>query len=274
MISFPMNSVFIINLVVLSLIVISLLIGYFTGFVKQFFDLVILIISLFLAFVTSTSIASSVPILSRNLNMFDDVIFGQFSYEISNIFIWFIIVVALVSIVLHQIVKPLIKQVKHLQWMNQVDKILGLFIALIPAMIWILLFMAVALSPIFVNGKSTLEATALKPLAPIAQYVSETLTEKVDPYGLVVKVTSNEELNEQDKENIPVWLEEFGIPEDKVEIVEKFIQEEEFTETDKSVIQEYISDNKITETSARLFLEKFGLTQAEIDTSIEMFNFQ
>jgi len=274
MISFPMNSVQIINVVVLTLIVISLLIGYFTGFIKQFFDLVILIISLFLAFVTSTSIASTVPILSRNLDMFDDVIYGQFSYEISNIFIWFIIVVILVSVVLHQIVKPLVKQVKHLKWMNQVDKVLGLVIALIPNMIWFLLAMAVALSPIFVNGKSTLEATVLKPLVPIAQYLSDTLISKVDPYGLVVKVTSNEELTEEDKTNIPVWLEEFGIPEDKVEIVEKFIQEEEFTESDKSVIQEYISDNEITETSARLFLEQFGLTQEEIDASIQLFNFQ
>lgn len=274
MISFPMNSVQIINLAIILLIVISLLIGYFTGFVKQFFDLVILIISLLLAFVTSTSIASSVPIFSRNLDMFDDAIFGQFSYEISNIFIWFMIVIVLVSLVLHQIVRPLIKHVKHIKWMNQVNKILGLFIALIPSMIWILLFMAIALSPIFVNGKSTIEATVLKPLVPTAQYISDTLITKVDPYGLVVKVSTNEELSEEDKEQIPVWLEEFGIPEDKVEIVEKFIREEEFTETDKSVIQDYINENKITETTARLFLEKFGLTQDEIDASIQQFMFQ
>jgi len=274
MISFPMNSVFIINLVVLSLIVISILIGYFTGFVKQFFDLVILIISLFLAFVTSTSIASSVPILSRNLDMFDDVIFGQFSYEISNIFIWFIIVVLLVSIGLHQIVKPLIKQVKHLQWMNQVDKILGIFIALIPTMIWILLFMAVALSPIFVNGKSTLEATALKPLVPIAQYVSDTLIEKVDPYGLVVKITSNEELTDKDKSNIPMWLENFGIPNDKIEIFNKFIRNEEFSKEDLNIIQEYINDNNITEISARSFLNRLGFSQVEIDNSLSNFDFE
>lgn len=274
MISFPMNSVLIINLIVVLLVIITLLIGYFTGFIKQFFDLVILIISLFLAFVTSTSIATSVPILSRNLDMFDDVIFGQFSYEISNIFIWFMIVVVLVSIVLHQIVKPLIRQVKHLKWMNQVDKVLGVFIALIPGMIWVLLLMAIALSPILVNGKSTLEATVLKPLVPIAQFLSDTLISNVDPYGLVVKVASNGELNKEDKANIPVWLEEFGIPEDKVEIVEKFIQAKEFSETDRLVIQDYIDENEITETTARLFLAKFGLTQEQIDASIMLFYFQ
>lgn len=274
MISFPMNSVLIIDLVVVLLVVIALLIGYFTGFIKQFFDLVILIISLFLAFVTSTSIATAVPILSRNLSMFDDVLFGQFSYEISNIFIWFLIVVILVSIVLHQIVKPIVKQVKHLKWMNQVDKVLGVFVALIPNMIWILLFMAVTLSPIFVNGKSTLEATILNPLVPIAQFVSDTIISNVDPYGLVIKVTSNEELTEEDKDNIPIWLEEFDIPKDKVDLVEKFIQKEEFNESDLSVIQEYISDNEISETTARLFLAKFGLTQEQIDLSIANFNFE
>jgi len=274
MISFPMNSVLIINAVVLTLIVISLLVGYFTGFIKQFFDLVILIISLFLAFVTSTSIASTVPIFSRNLDMFDDVIFGQFSYEISNIFIWFIIVVILVSVGLHQIVKPLVKQVKHLKWMNQVDKVLGLVIALIPNMIWFLLAMSVALSPIFVNGKSTLEATVLKPLVPIAQYLSDTLISKVDPYGLVVKVTSNEELTEEDKENIPVWLEEFGIPEDKVDIVKKFIEKEEFSKNDLSIIQEYIDKNNISEDYARAFLNRLGLSQNEIDLSLSNFDFK
>jgi hypothetical protein len=206
--------------------------------------------------------------------MFDDALFGQFSYEVSNIFIWFLIVVILVSIGLHQIVKPIIKQVHHLQWMKQVDKILGIFIAFIPEVIWILLFMSITLSPLFVNGKSTLEATILNPLIPVAQYLSDTLIDKVDPYGLVVKVTSNEELTEEDKSNIPVWLKEVGIPEDKVEIVEKFIQKEGFTETDKSVVQEYITENEITETTARLFLEKFDLTQAEIDASIQMFTFQ
>lgn len=274
MISFPMNTVIIINIIVCVILLTALLIGYFIGFIRQFFDLVILIVGLIIAWPTSLALSKAVPILTRNLNQFDDILFGQFSYEVSNIFVWFIIILILVSIGLYQIIKPIIKQVKHIKWMKQVDKILGIFIAFIPQLIWILLFMSIVLSPLMANGKSTLEATVLKPLVPVAQYVSDSIVNQVDPYGIVAKVTQNQELNEEDKSNIPVWLEEFGIPEDKVEIVEKFIQEEEFTETDESMIQDYINENEITETTARLFLERFGLTQEEINESIKHFNFQ
>jgi uncharacterized membrane protein required for colicin V production len=274
MISFPMNTVLIINITISLIIVATLLFGYYKGFIKQFFDLVILILGLIIAWPTSLALSKIIPILSRNLVAFDDVLFGQFSYEISNIFIWFVIILILVGIALHQIAKPIINQVKHVQWMRQVDKILGVFIALIPQLIWILIFMIITISPLIANGKSTLESSILNPLVPVAQYLSDTLVKQADPYGVIIKVTQSEEFTEEDKENISLWLKDIGIPEDKLVIVEKFVNKEEFNEADLSVIQEYLDENEITETQARLFLERFGLTQSEIDTSISEFTFK
>lgn len=274
MISFPMNTVLIINITISLIIVSALIFGYYKGFIKQFFDLVILVIGLFIAWPTSMALSKAVPILGRNLSYFNDVLFGEFSYEISNIFIWFIIILVLVSITLHQIAKPIINQVKHIKWMRQVDKILGIFIALIPQLIWILIFMIITISPLIANGKSTLESSVLNPLVPVSQFLSDTFVKQVDPYGIVVKVTQSEEFTEEDKVNISMWLEDIGIPEDKVGIVEKFVNKEEFNEADLSVIQEYLNENDITETQARLFLERFGLTQSEIDTSISKFTFK
>ena len=82
------------------------------------------------------------------------------------------------------------------------------------------------------------------------------------------------ELTEEDIANIPIWLEEFGVKEESVVIVEKFINEEVFTETDINTVQEYITKNEITEGQARAFLEKFGLAQSEIDEAISEFNFK
>ena len=148
MISFPMNTVLIINITISLIIVATLIFGYYKGFIKQFFDLVILVVGLIIAWPTSLALSKSIPILSRNLVAFDDVLFGQFSYEISNIFIWFVIILILVGIGLHQIAKPIINQVKHIQWMRLVDRILGIFIALIPQLIWILIFMIITISPL------------------------------------------------------------------------------------------------------------------------------
>ena len=112
MISFPMNTVLIINLVVTILIITALLIGYFNGFIKQVSELIVLIGSIIIAWPVSNVLSKSIPILSRNLNMFDDILFGQFAYEISNIFVWFFILLILLSIGLHQILKPFVKQLR------------------------------------------------------------------------------------------------------------------------------------------------------------------
>ncbi len=273
MISFPMNTVLIINLVVTILIITALLIGYFNGFIKQVSELIVLIGSIIIAWPVSNVLSKSIPILSRNLNMFDDILFGQFAYEISNIFVWFFILLILLSIGLHQILKPFVKQLRQTQWIKPLDKILGVVIALVPQMIWILLFMIISLSPIFVNGRSTLESSIVNPLVPVAQSLSDQIVKQVDPYGIVVKVTQNQELTEEDVSNIPEWLETFGVPEKSVDIVEKFINKEEFVQEDLDVVQEYIDDHEVSEAQARSFLERFGLSQAEIDAAVAEFQF-
>lgn len=273
MISFPMNTVLIINLVVTILIFTALLIGYFNGFIKQVSELIVLIGSIIIAWPISNVLSESIPILSRDLSMFDDILFGQFAYEISNIFVWFFILLILLSIGLHQILKPFVKQLRQTQWIKPLDKILGVVIALVPQMIWILLFMIISISPIFVNGRSTLESSIVSPLVPVAKSLSDQFVKQVDPYGIVVKVTQNQELTEEDVSNIPVWLETFGVPEKSVVIVEKFINEEEFVQEDIDVVQEYIDDHEISEAQARSFLERFGLSQTEIDAAVAEFQF-
>ncbi|NTW91096.1 MAG: CvpA family protein [Erysipelotrichaceae bacterium] len=273
MISFPMNTVLIINLVVTILIITALLIGYFNGFIKQVSELIVLIGSIIIAWPISNVLSESIPILSRDLSMFDDILFGQFAYEISNIFVWFFILLILLSIGLHQILKPFVKQLRQTQWIKPLDKILGVVIALVPQMIWILLFMIISISPIFVNGRSTLESSIVSPLVPVAQSLSDQFVKQVDPYGIVVKVTQNQELTEEDVSNIPVWLETFGVPEKSVVIVEKFINEEELVQEDIDVVQEYIDDHEISEAQARSFLERFGLSQTEIDAAVAEFQF-
>lgn len=273
MISFPMNTVLIINLVVTILLISALLIGYFNGFIKQVFELIVLVGSIVIAWPVSNVLSKSIPILSRTLTVFDDVLFGQFAYEISNIFVWFFILLILLSIGIHQILRPFVKQLRQIHWLKPIDKLLGVVIALIPQLIWILFFMIISLSPLIVNGRSTLESSIVRPLVPVAQTLSDQFVKQVDPYGIVVKVTQNQELTEEDVANIPIWLEEFGAPEKSVEIVEKFINEEEFNQEDLDIVQEYIDDHDISEAQARSFLERFGLSLSEIDMAIAEFQF-
>lgn len=273
MISFPMNTVLIINLVVTLLLISALLIGYFNGFIKQVFELIVLVGSIVIAWPVSNVLSKSIPILSRTLTVFDDVLFGQFAYEISNIFVWFFILLILLSIGIHQILRPFVKQLRQIHWLKPIDKLLGVVIALIPQLIWILFFMIISLSPLIVNGRSTLESSIVRPLVPVAQTLSDQFVKQVDPYGIVVKVTQNQELTEEDVANIPIWLEEFGAPEKSVKIVEKFINEEEFNQEDLDVVQEYIDDHDISEAQARSFLERFGLSLSEIDMAIAEFQF-
>jgi len=273
MISFPMNTVLIINLVVTLLLISALLIGYFNGFIKQVFELIVLVGSIVIAWPVSNVLSKSIPILSRTLSVFDDVLFGQFAYEISNIFVWFFILLILLSIGIHQILRPFVKQLRQIHWLKPIDKLLGVVIALIPQLIWILFFMIISLSPLIVNGRSTLESSIVRPLVPVAQTLSDQFVKQVDPYGIVVKVTQNQELTEEDVANIPIWLEEFGAPEKSVKIVEKFINEVEFNQEDLDIIQEYIDDHDISEAQARSFLERFGLSLSEIDMAIAEFQF-
>lgn len=273
MISFPMNTVLIINIVVTIFIISALLIGYFNGFIKQVFELIVLVGSIIIAWPVSNVLSVSIPILSRSLSMFDDILFGQFIYEISNIFVWFFILLILLSIGLHQILRPFVKQLRQIHWLKPIDKLLGVVIALVPQIIWILLFMIISLSPIFVNGRSTLESSVVRLLVPVAQNISDLFIKQVDPYGIVVKVTQNQELTEEDVDNIPKWLEKFGVSEKSIDMVEKFINKEEFEPEELDIVQEYIDVHDISEAQARSFLERFGLSQSEIDEVIIEFEF-
>ena len=62
----------------------------------------------------------------------------------------------------------------------------------------ILFFMIISLSPLIVNGRSTLESSIVRPLVPVAQTLSDQFVKQVDPYGIVVKVTQNQKLTEED----------------------------------------------------------------------------
>lgn len=274
MISFPMNSVLIINLIVVILILFALIIGYFSGFIKQVTDLIVLILSILVAWSTSNLLSNSIPLLSRHLNIFDDVIFGQYIYEITNSIVWFFIILLLFIIGIHQSLKPVVKQIYLIKWMKQVDKLMGSIVALIPQLIWILILMIIGLSPIFTNGQSTLEATVLKPLVPVGKSLSDTFIGQVDPYGIVIKLTNNDTLSKEDILNIPIWLEEFGAPKESVMIVNKIIKGETFSDTEINLVQTYLDQNEVSVAKARGFLEWVGLSQVEIDDVIKKFNFK
>ena len=66
---------------------------------------------------------------------------------------------------------------------------------------------------------------------------------------------------------------EYSEKDEKNYFPKSFINEEEFAQEDLDVVQEYIDDHEISEAQARSFLERFGLSQAEIDAAVAKFQF-
>lgn len=275
MISLPMNSAIVLNSIVVFLFLFFVVTGYSRGLIHQLLDLAGLLAGFILAWILSPIMADVAPIVGTDWDVFKQPIIGELLYKLSNTVVWFLIILAVIFVIVAWVLKPFMKFIHKVPIARTVNRLLGGIYGLLPATVWSVLLALVLTTPIFANGRSTVEAAwFLKPFVKISDIALDSIYNTLDATGIIQKMATDEDLSASDIETAPEWLSNLGLSEGLTQGLAKLIRGDGLDPEDIAAIQAYIDDKKITEDQVRAFLEQFGVAKDKAEDAIDNFQYQ
>ena len=263
----PEGTALMINFSVIGIALILALIGYFRGFVSQFYDVVFLVIGYLLASLLAGPLATQVPILPPSVDFTNIPFVGSILKLWIDTLIWLIMLTTLFWITSLLAKRFILRKVLHYEKKTLIDHIAGAVIALWPVLLLGLVTALMLSVPLIGNGKSVLAATVLSPFEPIAQGVVDQFVEANPVISLADKLQSGEQLTDEDFVTIEATLIDMGFPQDVTDVALKVIKngEEAITDNDIQVLKDYAESNNITKETVSGWLTEFGFSQEQID---------
>lgn len=237
--------------------------GYFRGMFKQGIDLIATLVIAWLASILGTLFAKDVNLVG-NLQISEVSIISNIVVTLVNQIVWFIVLFVMFSILVGIVRIIALKHIKT-PWSKRVDRIGGLALSVSIPLIAAVMIVSILSLPIFTNGKEIISSSVLSPLSPIGDSISTSITASVDPDGLLQKITSGEELNEENTESLTEVLTRMGIPEEIAVILAKAYTGAEVTQEDLSKVKAWIMSQGYTEEDIRNMMREIGLSEEEID---------
>lgn len=268
----PMNTVLSLNIVSVVVFLFFIINGYSRGFIHQILDLIGFIASFVVAWIFAPQIADSVPLLPSTLEWFNTPIIGNSLFTISNTILWFVIIMIGISVVMTFIVKPFAKGIHAIPIAKTLNRLLGAIYGLIPASLLAILTVLILTSPLFQNGRSTVESSILKPYSSISDVLLDGFFNRNQESTLLHKILNGEPITTQDLQEIPSWFTQMGLPENLKGPMEKLINGEPLNTDELSAITTYIKEQQWSTEDLVSFLKSFGLNDEQISNIISVLN--
>ena len=268
----PMNTVLSLNIASVVVFLFFIINGYSRGFIHQILDLIGFIASFVVAWIFAPQIADSVPLLPSTLDWFNTPIIGNSLFTISNTIVWFVIIMIGISIVMTFIVKPFAKGIHAIPIAKTLNRLLGAIYGLIPASLVAILAALILTSPLFQNGRSTVESSILKPYSSISDALLDGFFNRNQESTLLHKILNGEPITTQDLQEIPSWFTQMGLPESLKGPMEKLINGEPLNTDELSAITQYIEEQQWSTEELVSFLKSFGLNDEQISNIISVLN--
>lgn len=268
----PMNTVLTLNIATAVVFLFFIVNGYSRGFIHQILDLIGFIASFVVAWIFAPQLSDSVPLLPSTLEWFKTPLIGNSLFSISNTIVWFVIIMIGISIVMTFIVKPFAKGIHAIPLAKTINRILGAIYGLIPASLLAILASLILTSPLFQNGRSTVESSLLKPYVVVSDALLNGFFNRNQESSLLHKILNGEAISTQDLQEIPSWFTQLGLPEHLQGPMEKLINGEALSADELTDIQSYIADQKWTTEDIVSFLKGFGLNDEQVSNIINIIN--
>jgi hypothetical protein len=134
------------------------------------------------------------------------------------------------------------------------NRILGLGFGLIQAFILIWIFSLVLLTPLFKNGQDVIQNSAMKYYSDLTNIV---LVNTDIKEMSIVKALTNASLDDEDRDNISVWLDNSSVESPEKEVVYKILVKENLTNQDIEILRAWLNEYKINQTKIDELLERF-----------------
>lgn len=263
----PEGTALVINFSVIGIALILALVGYFRGFVSQFYDVVFLIIGYLLASLLAGPLALQVPILPPSVDFSSIPFVGTVLKLWIDTIIWLVILTLLFWILSLLAKRFIIKKVLHYEKKTLIDHIAGAIVALWPVVLMGMVTALMLSIPFIGNGKTVLADTVFSPFEPMAQGVVDQFVEANPVISLMDKLQNGESLTDEDFVTIEATLIDMGFPQNVTDVAMKVItgNEDDLTEADIQTLKDYAEANNITKETISGWLTEFGFTQEQID---------
>lgn len=251
--TFPVTFIPYMNIALIIVFVLFAWRAFNKGFLILFLETVSLFVALILAGLLAKPLALALPLAFVDNVLISIPLIGPlFATQISTI-IWFIILFISISLVLW-LIRPLFHIIGKIPVIKGLNRILGLGFGLIQAFILIWIFSLILLTPLFTNGQAVIENSAMKYYSSLTNIVLVNTDIKEIS---IVKALTNASLDDEDRDNISVWLDNSNVESPDKEVVYKILVKENLTNQDIEVL--------------RAWLNEYNFDQAKIDELLERF---
>ena len=263
----PEGTALVVNFSVIGIALVLALIGYFRGFVSQFYDVIFLIIGYLLASLLAGPLALQVPILPPSVDFTSIPFVGSVLKLWIDTLIWMVILTLLFWVLSLLAKRFILRKVLHYEKKVLIDHIAGAVVALWPILLMGIVTALMLSIPFIGNGKAVLDQTVFSPFEPMAQGVVDQFVEANPVISLMDKLQNGEALTDEDFVTIEATLIDMGFPQNVTDVAMKVIKggEGELTDEDIQTLKDYAESNNVTKETISGWLTEFGFSQEQID---------
>jgi uncharacterized membrane protein required for colicin V production len=203
-----------INIAVILFIVLSVMIGYKTGFIRRTVSLFGTFVSFYGAWFLSDTFSHYISLMPKNLMPAANVIGTEALYQFLNQVCWYGVLFLVIKF-LFFLLDLIIKSVQRISVVKTLSGILGSILGFLESIVLILVACSLLTSPFFVGGKETVQGTVLGPIKDLTVSLFEEYLEPVvDADAFSQLVTDVQDLTEDQKGAVEYWLQTHGYKKD------------------------------------------------------------
>lgn len=211
----------ILNIIAIILIVFLCIQGFRKGLIRSILSLIGTILSYYLAWLISKSLAEYFPIITNiTIDSLPELITQSDLYQnliVNGIdrIIWFLIMFFALRIILF-VLDKILKQIHEIPGIHMISGILGMLFGFIESVVWLVVLAIILETPLFNGGKELVDHSILSPVKEASTNAFSSFT---TPLTMMDDISSLEE-------NIDTFTQ------DQLQQLQKYLEESEGTDVD------------------------------------------
>lgn len=218
---FPMGYIPFLNVFIVVFFLFCLYSGYKQGFLLKAIGCIGFVAIGFISWFLAPYISNYVALFPKSLAPLQDTIVASLFYNQLNTMCIFALLFIALSVLI-MFLKPLLKTVRHIPILAQINHFLGLLFGCIQALIIISIICVLCHTPLIANGDSVVENSFLKPISQVSDTLLFFANDYFSQLESVQKLLRpSDSLDRQDWEEVSSWLASQNVSQ---EDIERFIQ--------------------------------------------------
>jgi len=251
--TFPIQFIPYINVILVIVLAFFMVRAFYKGFLILLLETISLIVALVLAGLLAKPLALVLPLYFLDEVLLNLPIIGAlFSVQI-NTFIWFIVLFFSISLILW-LLRPVFHIVSKIPVIKGINRILGLGFGFIQAIVLLWIVSLILLTPLFVNGQTVIQNSALKYYDQVTNVM--VINSDIKELSLI-KVLTNGTLTDEDRDTINDWLSKSSIESPEREVVYKILVRDNLSNNDIEVLRKWLEEHQIDASKIDELLERF-----------------